>query len=88
MHFDPEGIHLTPPTWFYIILIHVRTRTRTQHSCRRTMANGILVLGGVGLLAVALVSVSLHKIEEGITRVLGSTIYVLADPHVTSSVSR
>ena len=29
------------------------------------MANGILVLGGMGLLAVALVSVSLHKIEEG-----------------------
>ena len=29
------------------------------------MANGLLVLGGMGLLAVALVSVSLHKIEEG-----------------------
>ena len=29
------------------------------------MANGILVLGGMGLLAVALVSVCLHKIEEG-----------------------
>ena len=29
------------------------------------MANGVLVLGGMGLLAVALISISLHKIEEG-----------------------
>ena len=29
------------------------------------MANGLLVMGAMGLIAVALVSVSLHKIEEG-----------------------
>ena len=56
MHFDPEGIALTNHAHniFDIILCS-----------RGTMANGLLVLGGMGLLAVALVSVSLHKIEEG-----------------------
>ena len=49
-----------------MVLHHPLYTHSTVAGPRRIMANGVLVLGGMGLLAVALVSVSLHKIEEGI----------------------
>lgn len=50
------------------------------------MANGLLVLGGMGVLAAAFVAISLHKIEEGKSSANQYTLKRLELPCVASSL--